>query len=101
MYKGVSRLADILQITVVIRRVVFLLFLLFYLGRGSAISSSQNVLSFPPFSQALPKPTEIKRNLVLRASRLRYSFFLAIDCTIDVILSDIAKFGQRYRVMKI
>ena len=55
MYKGVLSLADILQITVVIRRVVFLLFLLFYLGTGAAISSSQNVLSFPPFSQALPK----------------------------------------------
>ena len=45
-----------LQIAVVIRQVVFLLFLSMFLGRRLAISSPQSVWKFPPFST---KKTEL------------------------------------------
>ena len=48
-YKGTFSLADILKIAVVIRRVEV------FLGRRSAIFSSQNVRNFSPFS---PAPTK-------------------------------------------
>ena len=52
-------IADVVQMAVVNRRAVFLLFLCSI----SAISSSQNVWKFPPFSPALEKWLN-ERNLV-------------------------------------
>ena len=52
-YKGTFSLADILKIAVVIRRVEV------FLGRRSAIFSSQNVRNFSPFSPAPPKKAEL------------------------------------------
>ena len=66
LFHGKSRTwTSILQTAVVIRQVLFLLFV--FLGISWVISSSQNMSDFPPFSPALPKQLS-KRNLKCRQS---------------------------------
>ena len=85
-YNGMFSLVDILKIAVVIRRVAV------FLGRRSAIFSSQNVRNFCPFSPAPPKKAELTQPRPRDISVAMH--FLLIACIIDVIWSDIANFFQ-------